>query len=242
VGAVAYSSVLPLDFFDDAGLSYESRRRSAVERRGAAADGIAGGQLDVFLHARFARSSRDARSIATNKRGSPSVCIVNEAFARSLGGRPAVGRRVAYRPASSPQDKPSECEIVGVARQVKGRPDEAKDFVQLYVPLAQDLSDDVFLVVRPTAGRAEGLTAAVRAPSPASTETAAGQRTPTSGRSTTSRRAATRPSVGFRPCWWSAFAAWRSSWQWSECSGFSRFGFSSTCVISASAGARRHDE
>ena len=55
------------------------------------------------------------------------------------------------------------CEIVGVARQVKGRPDETRDFVQLYVPMAQNLSDDIFLVVRPAAGRAEALAPAVRA-------------------------------------------------------------------------------
>ncbi len=54
-------------------------------------------------------------------------------------------------------------EIVGVARQVKGRPDEAKDFVQVYVPMAQDLSDDIFLVVRPKSGRAEALAPSVRA-------------------------------------------------------------------------------
>jgi putative ABC transport system permease protein len=54
-------------------------------------------------------------------------------------------------------------EIVGVARQVKGRPDETKDFVQLYAPMAQDLSDDMFLVVRPTSGRAETLAPSVRA-------------------------------------------------------------------------------
>jgi putative ABC transport system permease protein len=46
---------------------------------------------------------------------------------------------------------------------VKGRPDEAQDFVQLYTSMAQDLSDDVYMVVRPKAGRAEALTAAVRA-------------------------------------------------------------------------------
>jgi putative ABC transport system permease protein len=54
-------------------------------------------------------------------------------------------------------------EIVGVARQVKGRPDETEDRVQVYVPMAQDLIDDMFLVVRPTSGRAEGLASAVRA-------------------------------------------------------------------------------
>ena len=54
-------------------------------------------------------------------------------------------------------------EIVGVARQVKGRPDESEAFVQIYLPLAQDLSDDMLLVVRPQAGRAAALTPAIRA-------------------------------------------------------------------------------
>ena len=91
------------------------------------------------------------------------VCIVNEAFARSLQGRSPIGLRVALRPASSPQAAAEVREIVGIARQVKGRPDEATDFVQVYVPMAQNLSDDIFLVVRPTSGRAEALTAGVRA-------------------------------------------------------------------------------
>ena len=88
---------------------------------------------------------------------------MNEAFARSFHGRSPIGQRVALRPTSSPQAKPVVREIVGIARQVKGRPDEAKDFVQLYVPMSQDLSDDMFLVVRPKSGRAEALAPAVRA-------------------------------------------------------------------------------
>jgi putative ABC transport system permease protein len=162
VGAVAYSSDLPLDFFDGGGLSYEvvgdpplsDAERPRTESQAVSPTYFSTLDLPIVAGRAFNRD---------DKRGSPSVCIVNEAFARSLGGRPAVGRRLAYRPASSPQDKPSECEIVGVARQVKGRPDEAKDFVQLYVPLAQNLSDDVFLVVRPTSGRADALTGGVRA-------------------------------------------------------------------------------
>ena len=51
---------------------------------------------------------------------------------------------------------------MGVARQVKGRPDEAEDFVQLYVPLAQDPFDDIFLLVRPKAGPASALASSVR--------------------------------------------------------------------------------
>jgi putative ABC transport system permease protein len=162
VAAIAYSSTLPLDFFDDAGLSYEivgdppssDAERPRTEAQAVSASYFSTLDLPVVAGRAFDRSDR---------RGSPPVCIVNEAFARSLGGRPAVGLRVAARPASAPEAKPSECEIVGVARQVKRRPDELKDFVQLYVPFAQYLSDDVYLVIRPKSGRAEALTPAVRA-------------------------------------------------------------------------------
>jgi len=92
------------------------------------------------------------------------VCIVNEAFVRGyLQGRSPIGLRVAMRPASGPQDPPIVREIVGVARQVKERPDETKDLIQIYVPMAQDLMDDTFLLVRPASGGFEGLAPAVRA-------------------------------------------------------------------------------
>ena len=98
-----------------------------------------------------------------DKRDGVPVCIVNEAFARTFRGRSPIGQRVALRPASSPEAKPVVREIVGVARQVKGRPDETRDFVQLYVPMAQRLSDDTFLIVRPKSGRADALAPSVRA-------------------------------------------------------------------------------
>jgi putative ABC transport system permease protein len=162
VAGIGYSTTLPLDFFDDAGLSYEivgdppssDAQRPRTEAQAVSASYFSTLDLPIVAGRAFDRS---------DTRGSPPVCIVNEAFARSLGGRPVVGLRVAVRPASAPQTKPSECEIVGVARQVKRRPDELKEFVQLYVPLAQDLSDDVYLVIRPKSGRAEALTPAVRA-------------------------------------------------------------------------------
>ncbi|RPJ76000.1 MAG: hypothetical protein EHM24_03175, partial [Acidobacteria bacterium] len=76
------------------------------------------------------------------------VCIVNEAFVRRhLQGRPAIGARVAVRP--EPAEPAVVREVVGVARQVKGRPDEREDVVQLYVPSAQDPVDDIYLMVRP---------------------------------------------------------------------------------------------
>ena len=52
---------------------------------------------------------------------------MNEAFARTFRGRSPVGQRVALRPTSDPDATPVLREIIGVARQVKGRPDEASD-------------------------------------------------------------------------------------------------------------------
>jgi putative ABC transport system permease protein len=92
------------------------------------------------------------------------VCVVNEAFVRRyLQGRSPIGVKLAIRKAASPQAPPVIREIVGVARQVKGRPHEAEDMIQIYVPLAQDTPGDIFMVVRPVSGPAEALAPAVRA-------------------------------------------------------------------------------
>ena len=95
---------------------------------------------------------------------SAQVCMVNEAFVRRhLQGRSPIGVRVAIRPADSAQAPAVVREIVGVARQVKGQPDETEDLVQIYVPLGQDLMGDIFMLVRPSDGRADALAPAVRA-------------------------------------------------------------------------------
>jgi putative ABC transport system permease protein len=92
------------------------------------------------------------------------VCMVNEALAdRHLQGRSPIGRQVALRPASQPQAEAQTCEVVGVARQVKRRPDEREALLQVYVPMAQAPIDDIYLLVTPASGRAEALTGAVRA-------------------------------------------------------------------------------
>ncbi len=97
-------------------------------------------------------------------RDSVPVCIVNEAFVRRhFQGRSPIGGRIAFRSNSSAQAKPFMREIVGVARQVKGRPDETEEFVQIYAPLVQNLRDDIYLLVRPASGSAEGLARSVRA-------------------------------------------------------------------------------
>jgi putative ABC transport system permease protein len=101
----------------------------------------------------------DARDSAK----SPRVAIVNEAFARSLGGRSPIGLRVAFAPADSSDGKPTVVEVVGVAKQVKQRPDETTDFIQLYTPIAQDLIGDIILMVRSQTNRASALAPSVRA-------------------------------------------------------------------------------
>ncbi len=56
--------------------------------------------LDLPIVAGRAFDSRDTRD-------SPRVCIVNEAFVRTLGGRSPIGMRVAFTVAGSPQSKPN---------------------------------------------------------------------------------------------------------------------------------------
>jgi putative ABC transport system permease protein len=162
VAGVAWASSLPLDFFDAGGWSFEivgdapitDSQRPATEYQVVSPAYFS--TLDLPILAGRAFNQHD-------RQDSIPVCIVNEAFARTLHGRSPIGQRVALRPAAAPQAPPVVREIVGVAKQVKGRPDEAQDFVQVYVPMAQDLSDDIFLVVRPKSGAAEALGPSVRA-------------------------------------------------------------------------------
>ena len=83
-------------------------------------------------------------------------CQRSASSARIFGAASPIGLHVALR-STPPEAKPEVREIVGVARQVKGRPDETEDLMQVYVPLAQDPMDDMFLVVRPESGPAEAL-------------------------------------------------------------------------------------
>jgi putative ABC transport system permease protein len=90
------------------------------------------------------------------------VCIVNEAFVRRvLQGRSAIGARIALQRRGFPM-KPVVKEIVGVARQVSGRPGAPDEFVQVLVPLTQHPTGDVYMLVEPSAGSADALTPLVR--------------------------------------------------------------------------------
>jgi putative ABC transport system permease protein len=97
-------------------------------------------------------------------RDSTAVCIVNEAFARKyFPTRSPLGARITLRPVGAAQAAPVVREIVGVARQVKARPDETADFLQVYVPMTQLIMDDIFLVVTSASGDPTLLSSAVRA-------------------------------------------------------------------------------
>jgi putative ABC transport system permease protein len=101
---------------------------------------------------------------ARDSRDNVAVCIVSEAFVRThIADRSPLGVRVALRPAGAPQAKPVVREIIGVAKQVKGRPDETDDLMQVYVPMSQQLMDDMFVIVRPRSGSGDVLAGSVRA-------------------------------------------------------------------------------
>jgi putative ABC transport system permease protein len=161
---VAWTSALPLgaSLYGDLALTYEIVGDPPVEesKRPSTSLQVVSpsyfSTLDLPIVAGRAFTAGDTPS-------SPPVCIVNEAFVRSLGGRSPIGMKVSFKVADSPQDTPNVGEIVGVAKQVKGRPDEPKDYVQIYVPLTQQLSDDIILLARAKSGRAEALTPGVRA-------------------------------------------------------------------------------
>jgi len=81
----------------------------------------------------------------SDRADSAPVAIVNEAFARRfLAGRPVLGTRIAV----NVNGVLAEREIVGVARQVKGAPDEGEAFAQMYVPTTQGAWQETNLIVR----------------------------------------------------------------------------------------------
>jgi putative ABC transport system permease protein len=95
------------------------------------------------------------RAFTTDDRADSSpVCIVSEGFVkRYLRGRNPLGIRLR---ADVTRDAPPR-EIVGVARQVKERPDETEDLVQMYVPNQQMPHTEAYLLVR-TGGEADSHT------------------------------------------------------------------------------------
>ena len=91
----------------------------------------------------------------------PAVCIVNEAFVRRvLRGRNPLGVRIALQ--RNAQMKPIVKEIVGVARQTHGWNRDRDEFLQVYMPLPQFATGDVYMVARAASGPSEALTPLIR--------------------------------------------------------------------------------
>ena len=110
--------------------------------------------LDLPIVAGRGFSDRDSAD-------APAVCIVNDAFVRRvLGGRNPLGVRIALQ--RTPQTEPIVKEIVGVARQTSGGAAERADILQVYMPLSQYPTGDVYMVARASTGPAEALTPIVR--------------------------------------------------------------------------------
>ena len=160
---VAWSTTVPLGQSDATRFSFEIVGDAPVDvaKQPSAYQDIASAAyfstLDLPVVAGRAFNDRDTRE-------NVPVCIVSEALVRQhLQGRTAIGVRLALRPANAPDARPVVREIVGVARQLKARPDETADLLQIYVPIRQLITDDIFLLVRPASGPARAVAPAVRA-------------------------------------------------------------------------------
>jgi putative ABC transport system permease protein len=95
-----------------------------------------------------------------DRSGTAPVAVVNEAFVdRYLPGRNPIGTRIAVRPFTGDV---VEREIVGIARQVKGRPEESEPFAQLYLPAAQVPWSESSLVVHTEPGQTSAVIPAIR--------------------------------------------------------------------------------
>jgi putative ABC transport system permease protein len=161
VRSVAWASTLPLGNSQVGDLPFEivgSPPRDPRERPTADYQIVSPAYfetVDLPIVAGRAFTDRDGPA-------STRVCIVNEAFVRRfLGGRPVIGARLLVQPPNS--GDPQIRQIVGVARQVKARPDEAEDLIQIYAPIAQGAIDDIYLLAQPAAGAAEALAPSIRA-------------------------------------------------------------------------------
>ena len=163
VRGVAWTNALPLDGTNGEDITFEIAGDPAPDerQRPTASYQVVSPNyfrtLELPIVAGRAFTARDTAD-------SVQVCLVSDAFVRThFQGRSPIGMRLALRPARG-NAPPRMKEIVGVARQVKNRPDDATGLIQVYVPMAQDLSDDIYLAVAPAAGRGgELLTSSVRA-------------------------------------------------------------------------------
>ena len=159
---VAWSTTVPLGASDASRLEFEVVGDAPVDaaRRPTAFQDIASASyfstLDLPIVEGRVFNDRDTRQTVP-------VCIVSEALVRQhFSGRSPIGARLALRQPGAQNAPPQMREIVGVARQLKARPDETEGLVQVYVPITQLITDDIYLLVRPQTGSASALAPSVR--------------------------------------------------------------------------------
>jgi putative ABC transport system permease protein len=98
-----------------------------------------------------------------DSRDSAPVCIVSEAFVRRfLGNRDPIGMQLVVQMLTFGREPAPMREIVGVARQVKQRPEEVMPTPQIYVPIDQNAWYQASLTVRPESGPSRAVVASVR--------------------------------------------------------------------------------
>jgi putative ABC transport system permease protein len=96
--------------------------------------------------------------------GAAPVCIVNEAFVRRyLRGRNPIGMRLQVQQQTIASPGIAAREIVGLARQVRARPNETDPVPQVYVPLPQNPWYQATLIVQSATPAPERLLPAMRA-------------------------------------------------------------------------------
>lgn len=162
VGGVAWSSSLPLGEASDQVLFDVLGRAPVAESERPSADyQIVSptylGTLEIPLLAGRGFDAGDRTDGA-------QVAVVNDAFVRAhLQGVSPIGTRIALRSSNDADAQVTVREIVGVAGEVKARATDVDAGPQVYVPLAQDPMDDMYLVVRSRSGNADALANPVRA-------------------------------------------------------------------------------
>ena len=157
---VGWSSSLPYGTSELGRWAFEIVGDPEVEIREQTDGGVHDGRSRILRDARSAYRERARFNRARHASQRTRVPRQRGVGAPALQGtRP--NRRAPFAEAAV-RGQAQVREIVGVARQTSGEPDAPEELLQVYVPLAQFPTGDVYMVVQPSAGAAEALTPLVR--------------------------------------------------------------------------------
>ncbi len=158
VGAVSYSH---LGLFSggesSTGIEVEGYVAKGEDDRESARDIVGPGYFSTL----GARMLVGRELLASDREGSPSVCVVNEAFARKFfAGRHPIGLRLTI---PSDNQKPQTCQVVGIAADTRTQALRDRVIPRYFVPAAQppQASLTPTFIIRTTASGAP-VSAAVR--------------------------------------------------------------------------------